>query len=284
MVLTTHVAFWTGNYGFDVWGTFLARLDAGVALFFVLSGFLLSRPYLLRARAVGHQRRNRRTTCKTGRCASCRRTGSSQCSRWCSSRTTSARGRVGLGPRAPAWPTSTSPPGCRTGITQTWSGHGGRVLRHAAVPDGAVEPVDPGAVAPTAPSSSSSSRSVLVVGGCGRSVFLRGLAERAPLHHQWLPGVPAVVRRVGITPAHVHVHHVEHDEEGEGAGLRLAPRHGGATAPGVPGSWPAAILWPPPHRWPVLPRWPPPTAAQLVTKTALYAGLRRAGRAGVPAS
>lgn len=50
MVLVTHVAFWTGSYDFDVWGTFLSRLDAGVALFFVLSGFLLSRPFVLQAR------------------------------------------------------------------------------------------------------------------------------------------------------------------------------------------------------------------------------------------
>lgn len=49
-VLTTHVAFWAGDYtGRGVWGTLLARLDVGVALFFVLSGFLLSRPWLSRA-------------------------------------------------------------------------------------------------------------------------------------------------------------------------------------------------------------------------------------------
>ena len=49
-VFTTHVAFWAGAYtGNGVWGTVLARLDVGVSLFFVLSGFLLSRPYLARA-------------------------------------------------------------------------------------------------------------------------------------------------------------------------------------------------------------------------------------------
>ncbi|WKN50150.1 acyltransferase [Nocardioides sp. Arc9.136] len=49
-VLTTHVAFWSGDYGqHGFWGTLLSRLDAGVAVFFVLSGFLLSRPYLARA-------------------------------------------------------------------------------------------------------------------------------------------------------------------------------------------------------------------------------------------
>ncbi len=49
-VLTTHVAFWSGHYtvgGF--WGILLARLDIGVALFFVLSGFLLSRSWFDRA-------------------------------------------------------------------------------------------------------------------------------------------------------------------------------------------------------------------------------------------
>lgn len=43
-VLTTHVAFQTGEYfRHGTLGTLLARLDVGVALFFVLSGFLLSR-------------------------------------------------------------------------------------------------------------------------------------------------------------------------------------------------------------------------------------------------
>jgi peptidoglycan/LPS O-acetylase OafA/YrhL len=48
-VLTTHTAFQTGEYlGNGVAGTLLARLDIGVAIFFVLSGFLLARPYLAR--------------------------------------------------------------------------------------------------------------------------------------------------------------------------------------------------------------------------------------------
>jgi peptidoglycan/LPS O-acetylase OafA/YrhL len=52
-VLTTHTAFQAGDYtGNGAWGTLLARLDVGVAIFFVLSGFLLSRPHLARA-AVG---------------------------------------------------------------------------------------------------------------------------------------------------------------------------------------------------------------------------------------
>jgi peptidoglycan/LPS O-acetylase OafA/YrhL len=49
-VLTTHVGFQTGEYLRNgSFGVFLARLDVGVALFFVLSGFLLSRPHIARA-------------------------------------------------------------------------------------------------------------------------------------------------------------------------------------------------------------------------------------------
>ncbi len=55
LVLATHVAFWSGNYGSSLWGTLLSRLDVGVALFFVLSGFLLSRPYLAAARTGGRR-------------------------------------------------------------------------------------------------------------------------------------------------------------------------------------------------------------------------------------
>ncbi len=46
-VLTTHTAFWGGEYTDNgTFGRLLARLDVGVALFFVLSGFLLSRAWL----------------------------------------------------------------------------------------------------------------------------------------------------------------------------------------------------------------------------------------------
>jgi len=49
-VLTTHVSFQTGDYvRHGIIGALLSRLDIGVAVFFVLSGFLLSRPYLARA-------------------------------------------------------------------------------------------------------------------------------------------------------------------------------------------------------------------------------------------
>src|SRR6266516_1997197 len=54
-VLLTHVAFQTGEVARAAGGAVLARLDAGVAVFFVLSGFLLYRPYAL-ARASGTPR------------------------------------------------------------------------------------------------------------------------------------------------------------------------------------------------------------------------------------
>jgi peptidoglycan/LPS O-acetylase OafA/YrhL len=52
-VVTTHVAFWTARYTPDLLGRALARLDVGVAVFFTLSGFLLSRPLFL-AGVGGH--------------------------------------------------------------------------------------------------------------------------------------------------------------------------------------------------------------------------------------
>lgn len=45
-VLTTHTAFWAGQYGDGFWGAISPRLDIGVAVFFVLSGFLLAQPFL----------------------------------------------------------------------------------------------------------------------------------------------------------------------------------------------------------------------------------------------
>jgi peptidoglycan/LPS O-acetylase OafA/YrhL len=52
-VVATHSAFWSGSYTADTAGYALARLDVGVAVFFALSGFLLSQP-LFRAAAAGH--------------------------------------------------------------------------------------------------------------------------------------------------------------------------------------------------------------------------------------
>ncbi|HZN77602.1 MAG TPA: acyltransferase [Micromonosporaceae bacterium] len=44
-VVGTHVGFYTGAFLNPTWGGFLGRLDVGVAIFFVLSGFLLFRPF-----------------------------------------------------------------------------------------------------------------------------------------------------------------------------------------------------------------------------------------------
>ncbi len=52
-VVATHAAFWTGRYIRGPFSAVLARLDSGVALFFVLSGFLLVRPWLIAGRDAG---------------------------------------------------------------------------------------------------------------------------------------------------------------------------------------------------------------------------------------
>ncbi|MRK02100.1 acyltransferase family protein [Aeromicrobium sp. S22] len=48
-VVVTHVGFWSGFYTSGFLGVLVQRLEAGVAVFFVLSGFLLCRPYLVAA-------------------------------------------------------------------------------------------------------------------------------------------------------------------------------------------------------------------------------------------
>ncbi|KAA1423421.1 acyltransferase [Mumia zhuanghuii] len=53
-VVVTHVGFWAGTYTDGIPGALVARMDFGVAIFFVLSGFLLSQPYLA---ALAGQRR-----------------------------------------------------------------------------------------------------------------------------------------------------------------------------------------------------------------------------------
>lgn len=45
-VLLTHVAFSSGANSSSILGVFFARMDGGVAVFFVLSGFLLYRPFI----------------------------------------------------------------------------------------------------------------------------------------------------------------------------------------------------------------------------------------------
>ena len=54
MVLTTHVAFNTGEIRTPVLGPILGRMDFGVTLFFLLSGFLLYRPWARAAMVAGH--------------------------------------------------------------------------------------------------------------------------------------------------------------------------------------------------------------------------------------
>jgi peptidoglycan/LPS O-acetylase OafA/YrhL len=46
-IVLTHVAFASGANSPNVLGAFFARMDGGVAMFFVLSGFLLYRPFVL---------------------------------------------------------------------------------------------------------------------------------------------------------------------------------------------------------------------------------------------
>lgn len=48
-VVATHTAFWAGTYGQGLLGAAAQRLEIGVAIFFVLSGFLLGRPHVERA-------------------------------------------------------------------------------------------------------------------------------------------------------------------------------------------------------------------------------------------
>ena len=52
-VLLTHVAFATGATSEGMFGALLSRLDFGVALFFLLSGFLLARPWFVHAAGLG---------------------------------------------------------------------------------------------------------------------------------------------------------------------------------------------------------------------------------------
>ena len=61
MVLLTHVAFWTGTSHLDFVGGLLARADAGVAVFFAISAFLLLRPWIRAAFADEAERPSLRT-------------------------------------------------------------------------------------------------------------------------------------------------------------------------------------------------------------------------------
>src|SRR3546814_19566466 len=51
-IVVTHTAFWAGTYtSAGTVGSLLARMDVRVAIFFLLSGFLLSRAWFVRAAA-----------------------------------------------------------------------------------------------------------------------------------------------------------------------------------------------------------------------------------------
>lgn len=52
-VLATHVGFLTGETSSGVIGALVSRLDYGVAIFFLLSGFLLVRPWMWHAAGLG---------------------------------------------------------------------------------------------------------------------------------------------------------------------------------------------------------------------------------------
>jgi peptidoglycan/LPS O-acetylase OafA/YrhL len=46
LVMATHAAYTTGNYTHGYWGLVYSRMEIGVPIFFVLSGFLLFRPWV----------------------------------------------------------------------------------------------------------------------------------------------------------------------------------------------------------------------------------------------
>jgi peptidoglycan/LPS O-acetylase OafA/YrhL len=52
-VVATHAAYWTGRYVKGTGTSLLAHLDVGVPIFFVLSGFLLSREWIVAAATQG---------------------------------------------------------------------------------------------------------------------------------------------------------------------------------------------------------------------------------------
>lgn len=217
MVLVTHVAFWTGSYDFDVWGTFLSRLDAGVALFFVLSGFLLARPFILRARIARDHPPLGNYLWKRGL------------------RVLPVYWVVGVvalifvqdnaGASMPDWLRmltltdiylSESVP---AGITQTWS-LATEVAFYALLP-----------LIMVVWNRSTQGRcadltvlGLLAVASVVSVAWIVGmpsaLLERAPMAQQWLPTF-FVWFVAGIALAHVHVHHVEHPSEGRGRRERL---------------------------------------------------------------
>ena len=76
-IVLTHVAFASGANSPNILGVFFARMDGGVAVFFVLSGFLLYRPFVARPPPRPARARPPARSSGAGSCASTPRTG------WC---------------------------------------------------------------------------------------------------------------------------------------------------------------------------------------------------------
>lgn len=53
LVVGTHAAYTTGKYTHGYWGLMSSRMEIGVPIFFVLSGFLLFRPWVKSAATGG---------------------------------------------------------------------------------------------------------------------------------------------------------------------------------------------------------------------------------------
>lgn len=210
MVLVTHVAFWTGQYSFEVWGTFLSRLDSGVALFFVLSGFLLSRPFILRrctgrpAPALGGYlwKRALRVLPVYWIVAALAMVFVHQ--------------NGGTGPvewlRVITLTDLYVADALPAGITQTWS----------LATEVAFYVVLPALMVPWNRVTGGRRSEVAVVGMTLLAMAVsvvwilaapRTLTDAAPMHHQWLPTF-FIWFVLGIALAHVHVHDVEHPVPG----------------------------------------------------------------------
>src|ERR1700753_896734 len=61
LVVATHAAYTTGKYIEGYFGLFCSRMEMGVPIFFVLSGFLLVRPWVKAAATGGPEASVRRS-------------------------------------------------------------------------------------------------------------------------------------------------------------------------------------------------------------------------------
>ena len=71
LVVATHAAYTTGKYTHGFVGLVYSRMEIGVPIFFVLSGYLLFGPWVKAAAPAGRRRRCGATP-GTGCAASCR--------------------------------------------------------------------------------------------------------------------------------------------------------------------------------------------------------------------